>query len=109
VRLTRGSLRGFSEQPGLAISIESIQITLYCQLSSAVPKGSARRGNAPKIAPPFADVALGARQQFAVANLPTDKKVIWKVSGAGCSGAACGTISVDGLYTAPAKAPIPLL
>lgn len=73
--------------------------------SSAVPKRSARRGTAPKIAPPFADVALGARQQFAVANLPTDKKVIWKVFGSGCSGTACGTISADGLYTAPVKAP----
>src|SRR5215469_10447983 len=57
--------------------------------------------------PPFVDVALGARQQFIVANLPTDKKVIWKVSGSGCSGTACGTISADGLYTAPVKAPSP--
>jgi TonB family protein len=80
---------------------------MVAHASSAVPKRSARRGTAPKIAPPFADVALGARQQFAVANLTTAKKVIWKVSGSGCSGAACGTISADGLYTAPAKVPIP--
>lgn len=75
--------------------------------SSAEPKRSAPRGTAPKIAPLFVDLALGARQQFAVENLPTDKKVIWKVSGSGCSGAACGTISADGLYTAPVKAPSP--
>jgi TonB family protein len=75
--------------------------------SSAVPKRPARGGTAPQIAPPFVDVALGARQQFTVVNLPTDKKLIWKVSGSGCSGIACGTISADGLYTAPVKAPSP--
>jgi len=75
--------------------------------SSAVSKRPARGGTAPKIAPPFVDVALGARQQFTVVNLPTDKKLIWKVSGSGCSGTACGTISADGLYTAPVKAPSP--
>ena len=33
--------------------------------------------------------------------------VTWSVSGAGCSGAACGTISGGGLYTAPMTVPSP--
>lgn len=74
--------------------------------STAVSPRSAHRSTL-GIAPPFADVAVGAKQQFTAANLPAGKKVIWKVFGAGCSGASCGTITPDGLYTAPVKTPSP--
>jgi hypothetical protein len=37
----------------------------------------------------------------------TDTAITWSLSGAGCSGAACGTISSTGLYTAPASVPHP--
>lgn len=33
--------------------------------------------------------------------------VTWSLSGAGCTGTACGTISTAGLYTAPASVPNP--
>jgi hypothetical protein len=54
-------------------------------------------------------VALGSTQQFSAAVTGnTNTAVTWKViSGAGCSGAACGTISTGGLYTPPASVPSP--
>ena len=39
----------------------------------------------------------------------TDRGVTWSLSGEGCAGAACGTISDAGLYTAPAGLPAPPL
>src|SRR5262249_6779428 len=37
----------------------------------------------------------------------SNKSVSWSLSGSGCTGAACGTISSAGLYTAPAIVPNP--
>jgi hypothetical protein len=37
----------------------------------------------------------------------TNQEVTWSLSGNGCTGASCGTISTDGLYTAPAVVPVP--
>ena len=37
----------------------------------------------------------------------SNTSVTWSVSGAGCSGAACGAIAASGLYTAPAAVPSP--
>jgi N-acetylneuraminic acid mutarotase len=34
-----------------------------------------------------------------------DQRVTWSLSGTGCSGGSCGTITSDGLYTAPASVP----
>jgi len=42
-----------------------------------------------------------------VANSNPSRAISWSVSGLGCTGATCGTISADGLYTAPAFAPSP--
>ena len=45
-------------------------------------------------------------QQFAASDSGTpDAAVAWTVSGSGCSGTACGTISSSGLYTAPIAVP----
>jgi hypothetical protein len=45
----------------------------------------------------------GQTQQFtATITGSTNTAVTWKVSGTGCSDAACGTIDANGLYTAPA-------
>jgi hypothetical protein len=61
-----------------------------------------------KVSPSSATVAAGTTQQFAVTVAGTSKTAVtWKVSGAGCSGAACGTISAGGLYTPPATVPSP--
>ncbi len=60
------------------------------------------------ITPTSAQVLTGAQQQFkATVTGSTDTAVTWSVTGAGCSGAACGTISSSGLYTAPATVPNP--
>src|SRR5580704_6106019 len=58
--------------------------------------------------PQNAQVPVNGQIQF-VANISgtTDGVVIWSVTGTGCSGITCGTISDDGLYTAPANAPSP--
>jgi len=60
------------------------------------------------ISPTSALVTLGAQRQFqAAVTGSTNTSVTWSVSGSGCSGSACGTISSAGLYTAPAAVPTP--
>jgi hypothetical protein len=60
------------------------------------------------VTPATAQVSTGAQQQFsAKVNGATNTAVTWRVSGAGCSGSTCGTISGTGLYTAPASLPSP--
>jgi len=60
------------------------------------------------VSPVSATVDVNATQQFAAKVTGTSAvSVDWTVSGVGCSGAACGTISSAGLYTAPAKVPTP--
>lgn len=63
-----------------------------------------------------ANVQVGGTQALTatVANDSQSKGVTWKVSGTGCSGATCGTLSttssasgVGVTYTAPAAAPTP--
>ncbi len=41
------------------------------------------------------------------ANSNPNTAISWSVSGSGCSGAACGTISSSGVYTAPSLPPAP--
>lgn len=57
------------------------------------------------VSPTSVQVAVGSKQQFHV-TFPgaEDSTVTWSV---GCEGSACGTISADGLYTAPANVPNP--
>jgi hypothetical protein len=61
------------------------------------------------VSPNNTTVALGSTQQFTAAVTgTTNTAVTWKViGGAGCSSAACGTISTGGLYTPPASVPSP--
>jgi Fe-S cluster assembly iron-binding protein IscA len=60
------------------------------------------------VAPATAQVLTGAQQQFtATVTGTTNTAVTWSVTGSGCSGAACGTISTSGLYTAPSTVPTP--
>ena len=60
------------------------------------------------VSPSSAQVATGSKQQFhATITDAVDSAVTWSVGGRGCEGSACGTISADGLYTAPAKVPNP--
>ncbi|MBV8673798.1 MAG: hypothetical protein JOZ33_10220, partial [Acidobacteriaceae bacterium] len=60
------------------------------------------------ISPTSATVNAGLQKQFtATVQNTSNTAVTWSVSGPGCSGAACGTVSSSGLYTAPAKVPSP--
>jgi hypothetical protein len=61
-----------------------------------------------EVTPANVSVTVGATQQFAASVTGTpNTAVVWTVSGTGCSGTACGTISSSGLYTAPAAVPSP--
>lgn len=60
------------------------------------------------VAPASLTLFPGGSQQFAatVSGSP-NTAVAWSVSGTGCMGMPCGTVSVDGLYTAsPTAAPM---
>jgi hypothetical protein len=60
------------------------------------------------ISPSSTQIAAGHEQQFAAKVTGTTiAGVTWSVAGAGCSGAACGTVSTAGLYTAPGTVPNP--
>ena len=60
------------------------------------------------IAPTAVQMKVGSTQQFtAQITGTTITGVTWSVSGKGCSGAACGTITSSGLYSAPSTAPNP--
>lgn len=55
----------------------------------------------------FIGVDVSTTQQFTatVSNDPGNLGVAWTLSGSGCSGTTCGTISPDGAYTAPSSVP----
>jgi immunoglobulin I-set domain protein len=60
------------------------------------------------MSPSNTTVAAGGTQQFAATVTGTSNTTVtWTVSGTGCGGGACGTISGGGLYTAPASVPSP--
>jgi Fe-S cluster assembly iron-binding protein IscA len=60
------------------------------------------------ISPAAAQVVAGAQKQFtATVTGTTNASVSWSIIGSGCTGAACGTITASGLYTAPSAVPSP--
>lgn len=60
------------------------------------------------VSPASVSLQTDATQQFvASVSGATNTAVSWKVTGAGCTGSACGAITSTGLYTAPATAPSP--
>jgi hypothetical protein len=60
------------------------------------------------VSPNNTTVVSGTTQLFtATVTGTSNTAVTWSVSGAGCSGTACGNISGGGLYTAPASVPSP--
>ena len=61
-----------------------------------------------EVTPSSASATVGGTQQFtATVTGPSDTSLTWVVFGSGCSGPACGTISSNGLYKAPATVPYP--
>ena len=62
------------------------------------------------VSPVSAKVQTGTQTQFtATVTGTTNTVVIWSVSGSGCAGLSCGTVTSNGLYTAPANVPNPPL
>jgi hypothetical protein len=60
------------------------------------------------VSPSSSTVTAGATQQFtATVTGSSNTAATWSLSGQGCSGAACGTISGGGLYAAPSSVPSP--
>lgn len=60
------------------------------------------------VSPAMLTLPPAAHQQFFSTVLGTDNQnVVWQVSGAGCSGAGCGPIDANGIYTALLSAPSP--
>src|SRR5258706_819701 len=62
----------------------------------------------------FTSVSTGSTASYTATLVPVagsnpSRAISWSVSGSGCTGATCGTISVDGQYTAPAFAPSPAI
>jgi hypothetical protein len=61
-----------------------------------------------QVNPTSTTVSVGSIQQFQATITGTSNTALsWAVSGAGCGGAACGTVSASGLYTPPASVPSP--
>jgi hypothetical protein len=66
------------------------------------------------VSPPYAFIPAGSsstQQFFARVGGTANQSVTWTVasgvSGSGCAGTACGSVSASGLYTAPSLAPSP--
>jgi len=58
------------------------------------------------VTPATVSAIAGTSQQFnASVTGSSNTAVTWSVSGAGCTGPSCGTISSSGLYSAPAAIP----
>jgi hypothetical protein len=69
---------------------------------------AASAGVAVVVSPNSTTVTAAATQQFtATVSGSPNMAVTWSLSGAGCSGPACGTISGGGLYAAPSSVPSP--
>ena len=65
-------------------------------------------GVAVSVTPNNTMVMVGRTQQFiGTVTGTSNTNVIWTVSGPGCAGAACGTISAAGLYAPAASLPSP--
>lgn len=65
-------------------------------------------GIAVSLSPAASTIKVDQSQQFtATVTGSSNTAVTWSVGGVGCAGAACGTVSNTGLYSAPAIVPVP--
>jgi len=82
--------------------------------TTLIPCVASRVGSVQPIAisvsPMSADVVTRGMQQF-VAKIGenSSEEVIWTLSGLGCSGSTCGSVSAQGLYLAPSGVPDPAM
>jgi len=91
-----------------AITITAASVANPAKSGSALVDVQSASSVSVSVTPKSAQVASGGRLQFSTTVTgSTNAAVVWSVSGAGCSGVACGTITAAGLYTAPATLPAP--
>ncbi len=91
-----------------AITITAVSVANPAKSGSASVIVQSASSVSVSVTPKNAQVASGGYLQFfATVTGSTNKSVVWSVSGAGCSGQTCGTITPAGLYTAPATLPTP--
>lgn len=83
-----GTFNGFSETYQLQISAATAVAVSVTPISSTINTAA-------------------TRQFVATVTGTANEAVTWTVSGTGCSGTACGTITAAGLYTAPSAVPSP--
>jgi hypothetical protein len=107
------SSSGFYTAPSAVPSPATVTVTAS---SEAVPTQSASAVVTISVPPPIivtispsqVTTPAGGSQQFTASVTGTaDATVNWTVSGSGCTGTACGTISSSGFYTAPPTVPSP--
>jgi hypothetical protein len=95
----------------------AVAVSLTMALIGVLVACSLGNNSAPPPPPPPVSVTVSAANPApfinqtdkftSVVSNATNTQVTWSVSGAGCSGATCGTIDATGLYTAPAAVPNP--
>jgi hypothetical protein len=87
--------------------IGSILFSWFCGVSSPPPPPPPPAVSV-TLTPSSGTLHINTSLQFtATVHNSANTAVVWSLSGGGCSGATCGTISDTGLYTAPASLPAP--
>jgi hypothetical protein len=107
--LSTSGLRAVYSAPSVAPSPASVTVTAVSAADST-KSASAAVTVVPVVAvtvsPSGLSVPTATTQQYnAAVTGNSNTAVSWSVSGAGCTGVACGTLSSGGLYTAPAAIP----
>ena len=103
------STSGLYSAPSTIPSPPSVTVTAYAHADPTKHASSVVTLATPvtvKVSPGLVQVLPGRQQQFTAAVGGTSNtSVSWSVSGSGCSGTACGTITSGGMFTAPTSLP----
>jgi hypothetical protein len=91
-----------TEMVTLNATLNQVSKSVTLQIQSSTPV------IAMTVTPSAVSLPAGSTRQFTAAvSGSSNATVSWTVSGPGCSGSSCGTITSAGLYTAPAAVPSP--
>jgi hypothetical protein len=91
-----------------AITVSAVSVANPAKSGSALLVVQSASSVSVSVTPKSAQVASGGQLQFSASvSGSTNPAVVWSISGPGCSGTGCGTITAGGLYSAPASLPTP--